>query len=64
MHQVRRYTHDYLIYLRNKISEHLDNGGDLNDAYYIDQSLYKRLDTFEELATKNAGRVFQEMEFE
>jgi len=25
---------------------------------------YKRLDTFDELATKNAGRVFQEMEFE
>lgn len=64
MHQVRRYTHDYLIYLRNKISEHLDNGGDLNDAYYINQSPYKRLDTFDELATKNAGRVFQEMEFE
>jgi len=64
MDQVRRYTHDYLVYLRGKIQEHLDNGGSLDDAYYVDQSPYKHLDTFEELATKNAGYVYVEMEFE
>ena len=64
MDQVRRYTHDYLVYLRGKIGEHLENGGDLADAYYVDQSPYKNLDTFEELATKNAGRVYEQMEFE
>ena len=64
MQQVKRYTHDYLVYLRAKISEHLDNGGDLKDAYYVDQTPYMRLDTFEELATRNAGRIYQEMEFE
>jgi len=64
MDQVRRYTHDYLVYLRGKIREHLDNGGSLDDAYYVDQSPYKHLDTFEELATKNAGYVYVEMEFE
>ncbi len=64
MDQVRRYTHDYLVYLREKISEHIDAGGDLADAYYVDQSPYKHLDTFEELATKNAGRVYEEMEWE
>jgi glyoxylase-like metal-dependent hydrolase (beta-lactamase superfamily II) len=64
MAQVRRYTHDYLVYLREKIGEHLENGGDLSDAYYIDQSPYASLDTFEELATKNAGRVYEQMEFE
>ena len=62
--QVRRYTHDYLVYLRGKIAEHIDNGGDLTDAYYVDQSPYAHLDTFEELATKNAGRVYEEMEWE
>jgi len=36
----------------------------LKEAYYIDQTPYNKLDTFDELATKNAGRVFQEMEFE
>ena len=33
-------------------------------AYYVDQTPYAHLDTFEELATKNAGIVFAEMEFE
>lgn len=64
MDQVRRYTRDYLIYLRGKVQEHMDAGGDLAEAYYVDQSPYAHLDTFEELATKNAGRVFEQMEFE
>ncbi|WP_170432777.1 MBL fold metallo-hydrolase [Ruegeria arenilitoris] len=64
MDQVRRYTRDYLVYLRNKIQEHMDAGGELAQAYYVDQSPYAHLDTFEELATKNAGRVFEQMEFE
>lgn len=64
MDQVRRYTKDYLVYLREKVGEHLENGGGLAEAYYVDQSPYTHLDTFEELATKNAGRVFEQMEFE
>ncbi len=64
MDQVRRYTYDYLVYLREKIGEHIDAGGDLSGAYYVDQSPYARLDTFEELATKNAGRVYEQMEWE
>ncbi len=64
MDQVRRYTRDYLVYLREKIGEHIDNGGDLSGAYYVDQSPYEHLDTFKELATRNAGRVFEQMEWE
>lgn len=64
MAQVRRYTRDYLLYLREKIGAHIENGGDLADAYYVDQSPYAHLDTFEELATRNAGRVYEQMEFE
>ncbi len=64
MDQVRRYTKDYLVDLRDKIREHIDNGGDLKNAYYVDQSDYKHLDTYEELATRNAGRVYEQMEFE
>ena len=64
MDQVRRYTRDYLVYLREKVGAHLDEGGDLASAYYVDQSPYRNLDTFEELATKNAGRVYEQMEFE
>jgi glyoxylase-like metal-dependent hydrolase (beta-lactamase superfamily II) len=62
--QVRLYTHDYLVYLRRQIETLLDEGGGLAEAYYVDQTPYGHLDTFEELATKNAGRVFEQMEFE
>ena len=64
MDQVRRYTKDYLEYLRGKVGELIEDGGGLAEAYYVDQSPYANLDTFEELATKNAGRVFEQMEFE
>ncbi len=64
MDQVRRYTKGYLEHLRAEITAHLDSGGGLAEAYYVDQSAYAHLDTFEELATKNAGRVFEQMEFE
>jgi glyoxylase-like metal-dependent hydrolase (beta-lactamase superfamily II) len=62
--QVRRFTHDYLVDLRAKISAHIDEGGDLASSYYVDQSNWSQLDTFDELATRNAGRVFEEMEWE
>jgi len=64
MAQVTRYTYDYLTYLRGKIGEHIDNGGTLADAYYVDQSPFAHLDTFDELATRNAGYVFEAMEWE
>ncbi|MGR3662893.1 MAG: MBL fold metallo-hydrolase [Paracoccaceae bacterium] len=64
MDQVRLYTKGYLEYLRGIIGEYLENGGGLADAYYVDQTPYAHLDTYEELATKNAGRVFEQMEFE
>ena len=64
MAQVRRYTKDYLTFLRNAVTDVLDNDGDLQDAYKIDQSAYSHLDTYSELAAKNAGRVFTQMEFE
>ncbi|NNE24588.1 MAG: MBL fold metallo-hydrolase [Rhizobiales bacterium] len=64
MAQVRRYTKDYLVYLRGKIRELLDDNGNLEDSYEVDQSPYAHLDTFKELAKRNAGRVFEQMEFE
>lgn len=64
MAQVRRYTKEYLVWLRARIGEHIDEGGDLAGAYYVDQSPYSHLDTFEELATRNAGRVYEQMEWE
>ena len=64
MAQVRRYTRDYLVYLREKVAEVIEAGDGLAEAYYVDQSPYAHMDTFEELATRNAGRVFEAMEWE
>lgn len=64
MPEITRYTRDYLQYLTDEIEKILEEDGDLADAYAIDQSAYSHLDTFDELAGKNAGRLFQTMEME
>ena len=61
---VDKYTRGYLQYLRDQVGALLKQGGTLDDAYKIDQSAYRNLETFDELAVKNAGRVFAQMEFE
>ena len=61
---VRSYTQGYLQYLTAQVQEILDAGGGLAQAYEIDQSDYAHLNTFEELAVKNAGRLFQTLEME
>ena len=50
--------------VRRVIGEVVENGGTLQDAYRVDQSAYAHLDTFDELARLNAGRIFRAMEFE
>ena len=62
MATITRYTYGYLKYLRSQVQKILDEDGDLSDAYKIDQSAYKHLHVFDELAAKNAGRIFQQME--
>jgi glyoxylase-like metal-dependent hydrolase (beta-lactamase superfamily II)/rhodanese-related sulfurtransferase len=64
MDEVTRFTRDYLVYMRERVGGVIEEGGDLQAAYAIDQSPYSHLDTFEFLATQNAGRIFRAMEFE
>ena len=64
MATVRKYTRNYLVYLREMIGELIENGGTLDEAYQVDQSPYMHLPTAEFLAKRNAGQVFQSMEFE
>ena len=59
-----KVTKGYIIHLRAQIQELLDKDGELKDAYYVDQSPFEHLDTFKELAKHNAGRLFEQMEFE
>jgi glyoxylase-like metal-dependent hydrolase (beta-lactamase superfamily II) len=64
MQEVTQYTKGYLVYMRAEIAKIIEKGGDLQDAYKIDQSAYAHLDTFKELAQHNAGQIFRAMEFE
>lgn len=62
--ELTKYTKDYLVYMRKQVGDILDDDGSAQDAYKIDQSAYSHLDTFNELALQNAGRIFRSMEFE
>ena len=64
METVTRDTTGYLTYMRGKVAELIEDGGYLEQAYEIDQSAFRYLDTFDELARRNAGRIFRQMEFE
>lgn len=64
MDEVTTYTVGYLRHMRRVVGEVIENGGTLQDAYAVDQSAYAHLDTFDELARLNAGRIFRAMEFE
>ncbi len=64
MDVVKKTTKDYLVFMREKIQDILDNDGSEQDAYAIDQSAFSHLDTFKFLALQNAGRIFRSMEFE
>ena len=62
--EVRKYTLDYLVYMRQEVAKILEEIGGLGEACKIDQSAFAQLDTFRELARINADRIFRAMEFE
>lgn len=64
MTEVRKYTRDYLLYVRSEVAKIIEDDGDLQDAYEMDLSAYEHLDTFSDLAKQNIGRIFRAMEFE
>ena len=61
---VTYFTKDYLRYIQGEIEKILDEGGDLVDAYNIDQSRFLNWDTYQELHLQNISRLFKQMEFE
>jgi len=64
MEHVRKHTKDYIIHLRNKITEVMANGGGQEKAYLVDQTEFSDLEAFELLSRLNAGMLFELMEFE
>jgi len=64
LQEVETWTIGYLEYMRAQMAAILANGGSLIDAYAVDQSAYRHLDTFDELAGLNADRIYRAMEFD
>jgi glyoxylase-like metal-dependent hydrolase (beta-lactamase superfamily II) len=60
----KKDTYDYLVFLRDTLTAIVDDGGDMMAAGKIDQSQFKYLIGFDELAAKNALWAFETLEFE
>lgn len=57
-------TRDYLQNLRDRMRDHIDNGGDIIGSVEVDQSAFAYLENFDILARRNAQAVFSQMEWE
>ena len=64
LEQARADTYEYLVNLRSRIGELIEEGGDIMQAPEIDQSGFAYLDQFEMLAGRNAQATFEQMEWE
>lgn len=62
--RARADTYDYLVALRQGVSELIEQGMGLESVSKIDQSRFQYLKFFDSLKGPNAHQVFQEMEWE
>ena len=58
------HSYDYLVFLRQAVSEFMDNGGGIEDIGKLDQSQFSFLLNYENLKGRNAQRVYEELEWE
>ena len=64
LERARQDTEGYLRFLRDAVRRHMDGGGDITTIGTIDQSAYKHLLNFDQLAGRNAQKVYTELEWE
>jgi len=62
--QADKDTYDYLVFLRNSVSDFIENDGDMSDISSVDQSKFNYLLNFELISGRNAQQVFTELEWE
>jgi glyoxylase-like metal-dependent hydrolase (beta-lactamase superfamily II) len=58
------HTYDYLVFLRQAVSEFMDSGGGIENIGTLDQSRFSFLLNYEGLKGRNAQRVYEELEWE
>ena len=64
LERAREDTEGYLRFLRAAVGKHMEQGNDITSIGSIDQSAYAHLLNFEQLAGRNAQKVFTELEWE
>ncbi len=64
LERAREDTDGYLRFLRGAVRRHMDEGKEITTVGTIDQSAYAHLLNFEQLAGRNAQKVFAELEWE
>lgn len=64
LQRARAETYDYLVHLRTEIGKVLEDGRPIEDGIAIDQSAFRHLAVFEQIAKRNAQAVYMLMEFE
>jgi len=57
-------TYDYLIFLREAVTDFMERGGGIEDVGTIDQKRFSYLANYEALKGRNAQRVYEELEWE
>lgn len=57
-------TYDYLVFLRESVSDFIESGGDITEIGSVDQSKFSHLLNYKNLAGRNAQQVFTEIEWE
>ncbi len=62
--EAKKDTYDYLVFLHDKVSNIIENDGDISEAVNIDQSRFKYLKNFKGISRKNAQNIFLQLEFE
>lgn len=62
--QAKKDTYDYLVFLRESVSEFMENDGDISEISNVNQSKFNYLLNYELISGRNAQQVFTELEWE
>ena len=64
LQEAKAHTHDYLVFVRQAVTDFMEAGGGIEDIGKLDQSSYSFLLNYETLKGRNAQRVYEELEWE
>jgi glyoxylase-like metal-dependent hydrolase (beta-lactamase superfamily II) len=64
LQEAKAHSYDYLVFLRQAVSEFMESGGGIENIGKLDQSQFSFLLNYDTLKGRNAQRVYEELEWE